>query len=393
MTVTAWIAARVTTVALAATAAAPTPGSLEERGRTHLYNLDFDAAGDAFRELTEIAPGSPAGPYYQATTLWMEEFSRRGGMAGSTFRSNRYWGSKHHEEVSPELARKFHALTDEAIRRSMSRLESEPTDREALFFLGATNGIASAYFAAVERSYYQSYKAGRRAKKLHEQLLAIDETYADAYLLPGIFEYTVATLPRTLRFAGMLIGIRGSREKGIELVERAVAGGSRTRWAARLALSVLQQREKNYGDALRVLSELEQRFPRNPLLPLERGTVHVLRREFVRARRAFRQVQAGRKAGRGNYDVVEPSLIHLKIGEAYLFDKKFEEAGRELDRALGTPGVPERIKAVVFLRRGMASDGAGVRAAARADYRRALRMDVDSVTNRLAKRYMKDPYR
>ncbi len=92
----------------------------------------------------------------------------------------------------------------------------------------------------------------------------IDPSYADACLLPGIFEYTLATLPRSLRILGFVIGIRGSKEKGLALVERAVAGGERTRWVARLSLSVMQQREKRYLSSLDMLRELEQAFPQNP---------------------------------------------------------------------------------------------------------------------------------
>ena len=93
-----------------------------------------------------------------------------------------------------------------------------------------------------------------------------------------------------------------------------------------------------------------------------------------------------------NYEVVEPSLIRLKLAESYLFAKDYETASKELDAALGLPDIPERIKAVIFLRRGNSSDGLGRRDAAEWDYRRALRVDADKLTNKLAKRYLKKPF-
>lgn len=365
---------------------------LEEQGRNHLYNLDYASARSVFEELSARAPSSPVGPYYQATTLWMEEFTRRGGMAGSTFRSGRYWEENNRAPLSDNLDRDFKALTAEAIARADAILEKNARDRDALYFRGATEGVLSAYHASLEHSYYRSYRAGKRAKYYHELLLEIDPNYADACFLPGIFEYTVATLPKTLRFAGFLIGLRGSREKGLGLVERAVTNGKRSRWVARLSLSVLNQREKKYRSSLRILKELEKAFPRNPLLPFERGSVELLRKDWRGARRAFEQVQSRRAAGVPNYTAIEPSLIRLKLAESYLFAKDYRRAGQQLQAALELPDVPDAIRAVIFLRRGNTSDGLGRRDAAQWDYRRALDLDADNVTNTLAKRYLKKPF-
>ena len=80
-------------------------------------------------------------------------------------------------------------------------------------------------------------------------------------------------------------------------------------------MSVLHQREKKYASALRTLRELERAFPRNPLFTLERGSVLLLRKEYRESRNAFREVRAKRDAGLPNFEVVEPSLIRLRIGE------------------------------------------------------------------------------
>jgi len=368
-------------------------GVLEERGRTHLYNLEFAAAKATFSILSETAPRHPIGPYYEATTLWMEEFTRRGGMASSTFRTGRYWGQKQPEPLAPTLARAFKAHVAESIARAERMLAIDADDRDALYFRGAAEGVLSAFHASLEHSYLRSYQAGKRAKLYHERVLELDPSYADACLLLGIFEYTVATLPKTLKIAGFLVGLRGSKEKGVALVERAVEHGDRTRWVSRLSLNVLQQREKKYRSALQTLNELEHQFPRNPLLPLERGGVLLLRKDYREARNAFEEVRAKNAAGAPNFGIIEPSLIRLKIGETYLFGKQFEKASTQMDAALSLPNVPETVKAVVFLRRGMASDALGLRDAAKWDYRRALRLDADKITNRLAKRYSRKPYR
>jgi tetratricopeptide (TPR) repeat protein len=367
--------------------------ALEESGRSHLYNMEIAEAREVFSELDRTAPLSPSGPYYEATALWMEEFSRRGGMAGATFRTGQYWSWKR-VPPEPNLDREFKRLIRETVSRAEAILGRDPLDPEGLFFRGSAEGLMSAYLASIEHSYYGAYQAGKRAKEYHERLLRIDPGYADACLLPGIFEYTLATLPRSLRLLGFLVGIRGSKERGLSLVERAVAGGERTRWVARLSLSVMHQREKRYLSSLSVLRELETAFPRNPFLPMERGSLHLLRKDWKAARQAFEEVLSKQttKASAG-LELLAPALVFLRLAESRLFAKDPAGAARELERALGIPETPDWIRAQVFLRRGMTSDARGLRPAAESDYRRALRLDADPQTTRLAKAYLRRPYR
>jgi tetratricopeptide (TPR) repeat protein len=367
--------------------------ALEESGRSHLYNMEIAEARQVFSELGRTAPLSPAGPYYDATALWMEEFSRRGGMAGATFRTGQYWSWKK-VPPDPDLDREFKRLIQESISRSEAILQKVPLDPEGLFFRGSAEGLLSAYLASIEHSYYGAYQAGKRAKEYHERLLQMDPGYADACLLPGIFEYTLATLPRSLRILGFVVGIRGSKEKGLSLVERAVADGDRTRWVARLSLSVMHQREKRYLSSLSVLRELETAFPRNPFLPMERGSIHLLRKDWTAARRAFEEVLSMQSTKKGpRFDLLNPSVVFLRLGESRLFAKDPDGAARELERALGIPGTPDWIRSQVFLRRGMTSDSRGLRSAAESDYRRVLRLDTDPQTTRLARQYLDVPYR
>lgn len=371
---------------------AASPSELEESGRSHLYNMEIASARDVFSELDRSSPLSPAGPYYEATALWMEEFSRRGGMTGATFRTGQYWFWKK-VPPAPELDREFKRLVRETISRADAILEKDPGNLDGLFFRGSAEGLMSAYLASVEYSYYGAYQAGKRAKEYHERLLAIDPDYADACLLPGIFEYTLATLPRSLRILGFVLGIKGSKEKGLSLVERAVAHGNRTRWVARLSLSVIHERERRYLSSLEVLSELETAFPRNPFLPMERGSVHLLRKDWAAARRAFEEVLAKQAEMGKRFDLLEPSLVFLRLGESRLFAKDPVGAARDLERALEIPGAPDWIRAQVFLRRGMTSDARGLRPAAESDYRRVVRLDVDPQTSGLAKKYLEEPYK
>jgi tetratricopeptide (TPR) repeat protein len=366
---------------------------LEKQGIDHLYNLDFQAAIETFQELAREQPSSPAGPHYLASAIWMEEMTRRGAMAGETFQSSRYWTRKRAEPPSDEAQDRFDAQVEEAIRRSKLVLSARENDREALYFWGATESVVSAYEATIRRRYFAAYRAGRRALKQHEKLLELDPSWADAHLVPGIYEYTMATLPRSVKILGFLIGMRGSKEKGAEHLRKAVRDGERTYWGARLSLIVLETREKRYHEALRYLRELETTFPKNPLFPLEKGWVYLLKKDWSAARRTFRAAQKKQRLQQPHYGRVHPSFILLRLGESYLFDKRVGEAIGRFDEALARTDIPDTVRSVLHLRRGQAYDSLHRREDARAEYETTIRLNTDKASYRLAKRYLKDPFR
>ncbi len=365
---------------------------LEQKGIEHLYNLEFQTALTIFERLARDEPTSPAGPHYTASTLWMEELTRRGAMAGETFMSSRYWTRTRKEPPAPSLVERFQAQVAEARRRGEILLEHRDDDREALYFLGATESVVSAFEATVRRSYFASYRAGRRANKHHERLLKLDPDYADASLVPGIYQYTLATLPRSVKYFVLLIGIRGSKEKGIRLISRAAREGKRATWGATLLLTVIDTREKRYHQALTNLSKLETAFPKNPLFLLERGWVQLLRKDWTAAHSVFESVQAKRRKMVPHYDQVPHSLVLLRLGESRLFDARFEDALARLDEALALSDSPDVIRTLLHLRRGQALDGLQRRREARAEYETTVRLNTDKSSRKQAKRYLKKPF-
>jgi len=366
---------------------------LEQKGVDQLYNLEFRAAAGSFEKLAQLEPTSPTGPHNLAATLWMEELARRGAMAGETFQSSRYWTRTRKQPVSPELVNRFESTTKEAIRRAKTLLQTKHDDREALYYLGATESLVSAFEATIRRRYFAAYRAGRRARNRHRSLIELDPTYADAYLVPGIFEYTLATLPRTTKLLAFLVGLRGSKEKGIRFLRQAAEEGKRSFWEARLLLTVVDTREKRYESALNSLRELEAAFPRNPFFLLEQGWIYLLRKDWAQARAVFEKVLARKELGVQHYQRVESSLALLRLGESLLFAGRFRDGLARFDDALAHHDPPETIRAMLHLRRGQAYDGLNERAQARAAYKLTISLNVDKASRRQAQRYMKTPFR
>jgi tetratricopeptide (TPR) repeat protein len=364
---------------------------LEKKGIDELYNLDFGAAASTFEQLSREEPTSPAGPHYLASLLWMEELTRRGAMMGETFQSSRYWTRNKKESPSPELKKEFEAQVAEAKRRAEAVLSSNGDDVEALYFLGATEGVVSAFEATLNRSYFAAYRAGRRARKKHERLKAIAPDLADAYLMLGTYEYALATLPRSVKVLTFLIGARGSKDKGFEYIRKAAAG-KRTYWGARLLLTVMDTREKRYTRALGTLRELEAAFPRNPLFPVEQGWVQLLSKNWASARRIFEKAIAKQQLDIAHYEKVRTSLLLLRLGESYLFSGRFQDAVGRFDQAQTASNAAEPIQALLHLRRGQAYDGLNRRRDAVAEYQTTIRLNMDKASRRQAKRHLKKPF-
>src|SRR5205814_5056382 len=125
--------------------------------------------------------------------------------------------------------------------------------------------------ATVEGRVLGSLGPARRAYHEHERVLALDPARKDAGLIVGLYRYAVAALPAPLRLMARLAGFGGGRERGLRMVEEAARYPSDVQSNALFTLILMYNREARYDDALRVIGELQRRYPRNRLLWLEAG--------------------------------------------------------------------------------------------------------------------------
>ena len=86
-----------------------------------------------------------------------------------------------------------------------------------------------------------------------------------------MYRYAVSELSMPLRLGAYLAGLGGGRERGLRMVEEAARYPSDVQPNAQFTLILLYNRAARYDDALRVIGDLQQRFPRNRLLWLEAG--------------------------------------------------------------------------------------------------------------------------
>ena len=388
-------AALLLSAALAAPTDAAEPAAelaaAETAGSQLLFDYDFEEAVRHYTGVSERFPDHPSGPYNLASTIWTRLAQRSNGMRGSSLRNDRFFSQQGRPETTPEETAAFRAHLEESYRRAENLLERDPDHVEALYYLGAGEALESGWSVIVDRAWLRAARQIRRGVGRHRRVQQLDPGFRDAYAVPGAFEYGIATLPRPLRWVALLFGIRGDREGGLAGVEITAKEGRRARWGGLWTWALLLQREEREDDALASIRRLIRQFPRNPDFVLDEVSILMARREFRKARELAGQVLERREAGFGNYRLALPGLVEARLGEALLFEERWEAAEAVFSRGLAA-APNDAVGAILHLRRGNARDGAGRRGEALSDYQRVIQADADEVLSGWAKDLRKAPW-
>ncbi|HBB86654.1 MAG TPA: hypothetical protein DC047_03455 [Blastocatellia bacterium] len=403
--------------ALAATVAAQTPTNpwiaeterakfdgLRRSGLEALYNLDYDKAQKDFKEIAQLYPTHAAGPQLLAARVWIKTLYESRRLQSSLYSSESFYSSGE-DKVDPKVVNEFRTLTREAKRLSEVRLKQNPKDVEALYWVGATEGLKASFEEAVERRHFAALKDGDDSVDHHREVLKLDTTFIDASLTAGLYEYVVGSLPLPIKVVAGVTGFRGSKKKGLALIESVAKNGNWARDDARTLLIVLYTREKRYADALANARELSAKYPRNYLFRLEAADALVAQAEVERT---ARNTDAAAKAEREAFATFEDllhdrsvretvsralDLVHFKYGEVLLTAGEGERAAREFLAATRVERAEPSLVTMAHLYAARAYDLAGKREDALAQYREVLtRPDIYAAHDE-AKKGLAKPYK
>jgi tetratricopeptide (TPR) repeat protein len=376
--------------------------TLRAQGYDALYNLDYDGARRRFTELARLFPDHPAGPQCIAATVWLQQLNQSWRLKASLYNNEAYSGNK--ERIDPKLLVEFREATRRAKALSEARLRKNPSDTEALYFLGAVEGLESAFAAGVERRFMAALRSGSRSVDRHREVLKRAPDYRDAELTIGLYNYIVGSLPIGLKLVAGTMGYRGSRKRGLETLERVARDG---RWAkdiARVLLVDLYKREKRWTDAANVATELSTRYPRNYLFKLQiadalsEQIAHTSEKRMATASISAEQQRV--------FDILEDLLrdrsvsstagasdvIHYRYGETLLAAGQNERAVKEFV-VVARRSSEAGLASISRLRAAHALDLAGKRREALDEYRAVLTAPDIYNSHDLAKRGLREPYK
>jgi len=241
--------------------------TLRAEGYEALYNLDYETARARFQKMIDLAPDHPAGPQCMASSLWVQQLNQSWELKSTLYSSNAITDGK--SQVDRKQADDFRKWIRRAKQLSQARLRKNPRDVEVLYFLGAAEGLEASWAGGVERKFMAAFRAGKDSVDHHREVLKLAPDFRDAELTIGLMNYIIGSLPLPTKMLAATMGVRGSKKRGLETLQRVAAEGKWARDVARVLLVDLYKREKRWDDAAKVARELVAKYPRNYLFKLQ----------------------------------------------------------------------------------------------------------------------------
>ena len=247
--------------------------ALRAEGYEALYNLDYEGARKRFQKMIDLAPDHPAGAQCYASSLWLQQLNEAWELQATLYSNDAY------EKGKPQLNRthveQFRKWIRTSKQLSQARLKKDPRDVEALYFLGAAEGLEAAFAGGVERKFRAALRSGTDAADHHKEVLKLSPEFRDAELTIGLLNYVIGSLSLPVKMLAATMGVRGSKKRGLEALERVATEGKWARDPARVLLIDLYKREKRWTDSFEVSRQLSEKYPRNYLFKLQMADARV----------------------------------------------------------------------------------------------------------------------
>jgi tetratricopeptide (TPR) repeat protein len=289
----------------------------------HFYNMDYDRAIQEFEKLYERHPNDPAAVNHLSSVLLMRELYRMGAMNTGEYSNNSFIGEAH-RPADPRIKDRIKQLVSRAEGLEEQQLKSDSNNVDALYARGVTRAQFSLYTALVERAWFSALRNAVGARHDHERVLELSPNYLDAKLVVGTHNYVMGSLPWSVKAAGTLLGLSGTKEKGFQYLREVADSNVENSVDAKVVLSLFLRREHRYDEARVLMHDLATRYPRNYLFPLEEANLLRAGGHTQEAAGAYRKVwQNGRE---GKYGALHYEIAAWGLGDLLRNQKDYSGA-------------------------------------------------------------------
>ncbi|OGS41762.1 MAG: hypothetical protein A2506_07440 [Elusimicrobia bacterium RIFOXYD12_FULL_66_9] len=335
-------------------------------GLLRLYSLDYVRSREAFRKIIESEPDNPFGYLFEAGGIWWQA-SQEYGLFKST----------------PALQGVFERDVEDALRTADAYIDSkDPRQKASGYFVSGMALGTRGQWSLMRGHYLDAYFDGRKAVKHLKKCLKIDESFSEAYLGLGVFDYQAAHLSGVAKL-GILFGMKGDEKRGLERIQTAA---EKSRYASAQAagflVSIYIIDMHDLSRALPVVQRMRRDFPSSPYyLFLEL----LLRHRLGDWDGSLRLGQEFYKAAEGDPAAMRPKWLTLICGLSgpdCLDPQDMERALEWIDHALDSTAKepPSGFASLLRTFRGHILGVLGRRAQAEKEYRLALALpDFDDL--------------
>ena len=313
-----------------------------------IYNLDYDGAQRIFDQIKKDDPGSPVGYGMTALTAWHKLLYSARNPAVFEYGIPTPFG--HAPAPSESITPEQQAFLDanKALQDFCDKLlQEDPRNALALYFKGVSFENLSTQALTIERKYMIAIRHAKIAGKLHRDALALEPALVDAKTSTAVPEYVVGTYNITVRWIGLLLGLRGNKKGAVEKLTEVMDKGVYRAMDARLVLGMLQAWKGDPKQAASLFAALRAEHPRSFLGDLALATAYEESAKDLKSAIGVYQELLRDMAMKA--PGIHPAEIHLRIGKDYALLGDYDFAMEHLDKALqSVQGHPETTPLVYY---------------------------------------------
>ena len=357
-------------------------------GFERFYNLEYDDAIRDFEQALKNHPDDAFAVNHLLSAVLFKELYRIGALDTELYAKNNFLTSKQFP-IDPQAERRIKSLMDEALKLSQSRLEQNSDDVDALYARGVTRGLRATYIGLIQKAWFAALRSAVGARHDHERVLQLSPGYTDAKMIVGVHNYVMGSLSWAMKAAVAVVGLGGSKTKGLQYLEDAADAGGESSVDAKMALSMFLRREQRYPEALELVAGLVKDHPRNFLFALEQANLLNAAGHGPDAIAAYRNLLDGDK--RGLYPDAHIEMVAYGLGEALRGQRQYKDAAAAYDSALESKKADPEMKQKASLAAGEMYDLLSERKVAVERYEVALNGNPERAE--MAKKLLKRPYK
>ena len=357
----------------------------------HFYVLDYDGALSRFEKVQAANPASPLAVDYVLDAVVFRELYRLDLLDTTFYAHDGFFSGRHVVAADPAVADRVNSLYTKAVDLSEQQLSKNPDDVDALYARGWARSLRAVYIGLVQRSFVSALHVALQARSDNEKVLRIDPQYVDAKLVVGVHRYVTGCLPFGLKILAGVVGVSGSKSKGIEDLRDAGGHGVITSVEARTALGLFLRREAKYEEAITVMRSLTEEYPRDFLFRLELAN---LTKDAGQGKAAIAEYQRVLDQAKkpGYFPSAHLELAWFGLADTLQGQKNYAEAAAAYNQATAQPTISVDLKSRCDLNSGKMYDLLNERDMALKQYQVVLRQDGDSAQAEYARKYLKSPF-
>jgi tetratricopeptide (TPR) repeat protein len=231
------------------------------------------------------------------------------------------------------------------------------------------------------------------ARKAHKHLCDLEPENIDAQLIPATYDYVTGSLPLGYRILGFIAGYHGDRNRGIRTLQNVAQNGRSGRADAETILAAIYRRERRAQDAIPLLEDLIQRFPRNYLLRFELVQMHS---DLGNKSQALTEVERiwelQRTAAPGFQELPPEKIDYLQGNLLFWYDDLIQALDHLKKAAAQARDLDLNTAVMTCMRLGQTYDLQGRRTLAIAAYRKAIALAPQSEVGKESRTYITKPY-